>query len=228
MPISLQDSTPSSVDDARNRLLQLLARQAFRLGNFKLSSGGVSDYYIDCRLTTLSALGGLLTAHLFLDNLMAANPPFDPPLEAVGGMTLGADPIAVGVAIESALTAAPLDAFLVRKSEKAHGTGRRIEGQVRPGARVAIVDDVCTTAASTIQAIEAAWEAELDVVAVRCLVEREEGGGRRNLDELWHAHRGGPCPFEALFGAQEVRAAHKELLRQGETFSGMGGAGAAS
>jgi len=210
--------------DPKHQLLELLARHSFRLGNFKLSSGGVSDYYIDCRLTTLSALGGLLTAQLFLDNLMAIKPSLDPPLEAVGGMTLGADPIAVGVAIESARTAAPLNAFLVRKAEKAHGTGRRIEGEVRPGARVAIVDDVCTTAASNIQAIEAAWEAELDVVAVRCLVEREEGGGRRNLDELWHAHRGGACPFEALFGAQEVRAAHKELLRQGETF----GAGAPS
>ncbi|HEY7839210.1 MAG TPA: orotate phosphoribosyltransferase [Terriglobales bacterium] len=215
--------------DPKHQLLELLARHSFRLGNFKLSSGGVSDYYIDCRLTTLSALGGLLTAQLFLDNLMGIEPRLDPPLEAVGGMTLGADPIAVGVAIESARTAAPparpLDAFLVRKSEKAHGTGRRIEGEVRPGARVAIVDDVCTTAASTIQAIEAAWEAELDVVAVRCLVEREEGGGRRNLDELWHAHRGGACPFEALFGAQEVRAAHKELLRRGETFSGPAGGG---
>jgi orotate phosphoribosyltransferase len=206
---------PSSVTDDRRQLLELLARQAFRLGHFKLSSGGVSDYYLDCRLTTLSARGGLLTGRVVLAELSA----LDPKPEAVGGMTLGADPIATSVAVESARTGAPMDAFLVRKSEKAHGTGRRIEGPVRAGMRVAIVDDVCTTAGSTIQAIEAAWEAELDVVAVRSLVEREEGGGRKNLDELWQAHRGRPCPFAALFTAQQVREVHKELLRQGESFA---------
>lgn len=205
---------PDSIRD-RLQLLDLLARDSFRLGEFKLSSGGTSDYYVDCRTTTLTPLGGLLTARLFLGELTQ----LQPPPEAVGGLTLGADPIVVGVAIASALTPSPITGFLVRKSEKTHGAGRRIEGTVRPKARVAIVDDVCTTAASTIQAIEAAWEAELEVVAVRCLVEREEAGGRNNLNQLWRAHRGGACPFEAIFGAQEVRAAHKELLRGGNTIA---------
>jgi orotate phosphoribosyltransferase len=201
--------------DDRLRLLDLLARDSFRLGEFKLSSGGTSDYYIDCRTTTLSAEGALRTARVFLEELRQVQPA----VEALGGLTLGADPIVVGVALESARASTPIGGFLVRKAEKTHGTGRRIEGRIRPGMKVAIVDDVCTTAASTVQAIEAAWEAELDVVAVRCLVEREEAGGRNHLNQLWRAHRGRACPFAAIFGAQEVRAAHKELLRGGNTIA---------
>ncbi|MGH9467735.1 MAG: orotate phosphoribosyltransferase [Terriglobales bacterium] len=199
--------------DVRLQLLDLLARDSFRLGEFRLSSGGTSDYYVDCRTTTLSPLGGLLTARLFLEDLSQ----LEEPVEAVGGLTLGADPIVVGVAIGSARTEHPITGFLVRKSEKAHGMGRRIEGKIQAGMRVAIVDDVCTTAASTIQAVEVAWAEGLDVVAVRCLIEREEAGGRNNLNQLWRAHRGRNCPFAALFGALEVRAAHKELLRGGNT-----------
>ncbi|TAN21199.1 MAG: orotate phosphoribosyltransferase [Acidobacteria bacterium] len=201
--------------EERLQLLDLLARDSFRLGEFHLSSGGTSDYYVDCRTTTLSPMGALLTAHLFSEELRQ----LDTPVEAVGGLTMGADPIVVGVAIESAGTDHPITGFLVRKAEKTHGTLKRIEGLVHPGMKVAIVDDVCTTAASTIQAIEAAWAAELNVVAVRCLVEREEAGGRNNLNQLWRAHRGRACPFAAIFGAQEVRAAHKELLRGGNTIA---------
>lgn len=201
--------------EERLQLLDLLARDSFRLGEFRLSSGGISDYYVDCRTTTLSPKGALLTARLFLEELRQ----LDTPVEAVGGLTMGADPIVVGVAMTSAETDHPITGFLVRKAEKTHGTQKRIEGLVRPGMKVAIVDDVCTTAASTIQAIEAAWAAELNVVAVRCLVEREEAGGRNNLNQLWRAHRGRPCPFAAIFGAQEVRAAHKELLRDGNSIA---------
>jgi len=199
----------------RVQLLNLLARDSFRLGEFKLSSGGTSDYYIDCRITTLSPMGALLTGRQFLANLMELRPP----PAAVGGLTMGADPIVTGITIASALTTHPITGFLVRKSEKAHGTARRIEGAAPAGTRCAIVDDVCTTAASTIQAIEAAWEAGLEVVAVRCLVEREEAGGRQQLDQLWRAHRGRECPFQALFTAGEVRAAHKALLRGGNSIA---------
>ncbi|MGH9487928.1 MAG: orotate phosphoribosyltransferase [Terriglobales bacterium] len=201
--------------EPRLQLLDLLARDSFRLGEFRLSSGGVSDYYIDCRATTLTPQGGWLAGRLLLENLRE----FRPPLEAVGGLTLGADPIVVAVAIASAGSEHPITGFLVRKAEKTHGMGKRIEGTVKPGMRVAIVDDVCTTAASTIQAVEAAWTAELEVVAVRCLIEREEAGGRNNLNQLWRAHRGRNCPFEPLFGALEVRAAHKELLRGGNSIA---------
>ena len=191
------------------QLLALLARTSFKLGEFKLSSGATSDYYIDCRTTTLHAEGGRLTGHAILE-LLEANK-ID--AEAVGGLTMGADPIVSNVATASAWRAtlrpdAPLlHGFLVRKAEKAHGTGRRIEGFHRPGARVVIVDDVCTTGASTIAAIEAAREAGMVVAAVVCIVEREEANGRPAVEA---AAQG--APFLRLFTANDVRAEHVKQL----------------
>jgi orotate phosphoribosyltransferase len=197
------------------QLLALLARTSFRLGQFKLSSGGTSDYYIDCRTTTLHAEGGRLTGHAILELLEANH--ID--AEAVGGLTMGADPIVSNVATASAQRAlsgsvqsqpnAPLlHGFLVRKAEKAHGTGRRIEGFCREGARVVIVDDVCTTGASTINAIEAVQEAGMQVVAVVCIVEREEANGRPSVES---AAKG--APFLRLFSANDVRAEHVKQLQ---------------
>ena len=191
------------------QLLTLLARTSFKLGEFKLSSGGTSDYYIDCRTTTLHAEGGRLTGHAILDLLEANH--ID--AEAVGGLTMGADPIVSNVATASAwraqsLPGSPLlHGFLVRKAEKAHGTGRRIEGFCREGARAVIVDDVCTTGASTIVAIQAAKEAGMIVVAVVCIVEREEANGRPAVEAA-----AAPAPFLRLFTANEVRAEHVKLL----------------
>jgi len=188
-----------------HQLLALLARTSFRLGQFKLSSGGTSDYYIDCRTTTLHAEGGRLTGEAILDLLQQNRIQ----AEAVGGLTMGADPIVSNVATASAWRAqqqpgAPLlHGFLVRKAEKAHGTGRRIEGFCREGARVVIVDDVCTTGASTIAAIEAAREAGMIVAAVVCIVEREEANGRPAVEA---AAQG--APFLRLFTANDVRASH--------------------
>jgi orotate phosphoribosyltransferase len=187
------------------QLLSILARISFRLGQFKLSSGGVSDYYIDCRTTTLHAEGGRLTGHAILD-LLEAN---GIEVEAVGGLTMGADPIVSNVATASAQRAqanpaAPLiHGFLVRKAEKAHGTARRIEGFCRPGARVLIVDDVCTTGASTINAIQAAHEAGMIVAAVVCIVERQEANGRPAVEAA-----AADAPFLSLFTANDVRAEH--------------------
>jgi len=191
------------------QLLALLARTSFKLGEFKLSSGATSDYYIDCRTTTLHAEGGRLTGHAILDLLEANH--ID--AEAVGGLTLGADPIVSNVATASAWRAQShtgaesrlglLHGFLVRKAEKAHGTGRRIEGFCRLGARVVIVDDVCTTGASTIAAIAAAKEAAMIVAAVVCIVEREEARGRPAVESA-----AAPAPFLRLFTADEVRAEH--------------------
>jgi orotate phosphoribosyltransferase len=192
----------------RQQLLSLLARISFRLGNFKLSSGGTSDYYIDCRTTTLHAEGGRLTGHSVL-SLLEEN---GVTAEAVGGLTLGADPIVSNVATASAWRAkedpeSPLiHGFIVRKVEKAHGAGRRIEGFCREGARVVIVDDVCTTGASTINAIEAAREAGMTVAAVVCIVEREEAGGRAAVEAAAME-----APFLRLFTANEIRTEH---LRQ--------------
>ena len=191
------------------QLLALLARTSFRLGQFKLSSGGTSDYYIDCRTSTLHAEGGRLTGHAILE-LLEKNQILT---EAVGGLTMGADPIVSNVATASAWraqsdsTAPLLHGFLVRKAEKSHGTGRRIEGFCREGARVVVVDDVCTTGASTIHAIEAAREAGMVIAAVVCIVEREEANGRPAVEA---AAQG--APFLRLFTAVEVRAEHVRQL----------------
>jgi orotate phosphoribosyltransferase len=191
------------------QLLALLARTSFRLGQFTLSSGGTSDYYIDCRTTTLHAEGGRLTGHAILEMLEEKGIQ----AEAVGGLTMGADPIVCNVATASAWRAqsnpaAPLiHGFLVRKAEKAHGTGRRIEGFCRAGARVVIVDDVCTTGASTINAIEAAREAGMIVAAVVCIVERQEANGRPAVEGAAHG-----VPFLCLFTANDVRAEHVKQL----------------
>jgi orotate phosphoribosyltransferase len=182
----------------RAKLLRVLAQKSFRLGQFKLSSGGTSDYYIDCRVTTLDAQGSRMTGEVFWQEIQARG--WNP--QAIGGLTMGADPIVSAVAVVSG----QVHGFLVRKAEKQHGTGQRIEGFREKGARVVIVDDVCTTGASTIQAIEAAREFGFEVAGVMCLVEREEAGGRANVEKA-----AAPAPFVALFTANDVRREH---LRQ--------------
>jgi orotate phosphoribosyltransferase len=179
----------------RAKLLQVLAEKSFRLGQFKLSSGGTSDYYIDCRITTLDAKGSRLTGEVFWQEMRARG--WRP--QAIGGLTMGADPIVSAVAVVSG----QVHGFLVRKAEKQHGTAQRIEGFREKGARVVIVDDVCTTGASTIQAIEAAREFGFEIVGVMCLVEREEAGGRLNVEKA-----AAPSPFLALFTANDVRREH--------------------
>jgi len=189
----------------RSSLLHLLSRISFKLGDFTLSSGAKSDYYIDCRTTTLHAEGARLTGLAILD-LLRENK-LKP--AAVGGLTMGADPIVSAVSIASATralehpNAALIHGFLVRKAEKTHGTGRRIEGFFEKGAPVVVVDDVCTTGASTVTAIEAAKDAGMKVVAALCLVEREEAKGRPAVEAACDG-----APFLRLFTAEDVRAAH--------------------
>ncbi|HTW56906.1 MAG TPA: orotate phosphoribosyltransferase [Terriglobales bacterium] len=180
---------------SRQQLLSTLAHKSFRLGEFKLSSGATSDYYIDCRTTTLDAKGSRLTGEVFLEEIRqrAWHP------QAIGGLTMGADPIVVAVSVVSG----DLNGFLVRKAEKQHGTGQRIEGFRQTGARVVIVDDVCTTGASTVQAIEAAREFGFEVVGVMCLVEREEAKGRPKVEKA-----AAPAPFISIFTATHVRQEH--------------------
>jgi orotate phosphoribosyltransferase len=183
------------MSELQRELLELLARKSFRLGEFKLSSGGASDYYIDCRTTTLDARGAQLTGHVFLEQIREQG--WVP--DALGGLTMGADPIVVAVAVSSGR----IHGFLVRKSEKQHGTGRRIEGFAEKGARVVIVDDVCTTGSSTIQAIEAAREFGFRIIGVMCLVEREEAHGRPDVEKA-----AAPAPFISIFTAADVRKQH--------------------
>jgi len=186
----------------REDLLRLLAFKSFRPGEFKLSSGGTSDYYIDCRTTTLDAKGAGLTGEVFRDEIRKRR--WKP--QAIGGLTMGADPIVVAVTVVSG----DLHGFLVRKAEKQHGTGQRIEGFREQGARVVIVDDVCTTGASTVQAIEAAREFGFEIVGAMCLVEREEAKGRPNVEKA-----AAPAPFVSIFTANDVRKEH--ILQNEET-----------
>jgi orotate phosphoribosyltransferase len=195
----------------RDQLLNLLATNSFRLGEFTLSSGIKSDYYIDCRTTTLHAQGAALTGRIFLELFQRQG--WQP--QAVGGLTMGADPIVVAAAVVSAQAGTPVHGFLVRKSEKTHGTGRRIEGFQEKGARVVIVDDVCTTGGSTVQAIEAAREFGFNIIGVACLVEREEAGGRPAVERA-----AAPAPFIAIFKSSEVKTAHiRALSSQHSAFS---------
>jgi orotate phosphoribosyltransferase len=184
----------------RQELLRLLATKSFRLGEFKLSSGGTSDYYVDCRTTTLDARGSQLTGQVFLEEIQQRG--WRP--RAVGGLTMGADPLVVAVVV----TSGEIHGFLIRKAEKQHGTGQRIEGFREKGARVVIVDDVCTTGSSTVQAIEIAREFGFEVAGAMCLVEREEAKGRPNVEKA-----AAPAPFVSIFSAADVR---KEHLRQKE------------
>src|SRR5216683_5528898 len=182
----------------RQELLKLLAHKSFRLGEFQLSSGGTSDYYIDCRATTLDARGAQLVGEVFLDEIREQGWEAD----AIGGLTMGADPIVVAVVV----TSGTMHGFLVRKAEKEHGTGQRIEGFREKGAQVVIVDDVCTTGSSTVQAIEAAREYGFEVVGVMCLVERQDAYGRPNVEKA-----AAPANFISIFTATEVRKEHLAL-----------------
>ena len=159
---------------SRARLLALLTERSFKKQKVLLSSGKESDFYIDCKKTVLTAEGHFLVGHLFFEAIRERSPD----AQGVGGITMGADPLASAVSLVSHLEGHPLDAFYVRKEPKGHGTGQWIEGLTafKPGAKVAILEDVVTTGASTIKAIERARAEGLVPVAAFALVDREEGG----------------------------------------------------
>jgi orotate phosphoribosyltransferase len=157
----------------KTELIDLLCRKSFQYSEepvFKLVSGRLSHFYVNCKPTTLSPRGMYLVGHLVFERLHPAG------VAAVGGLTFGADPVAMAAAFASELRGQPFQAFSIRKTQKDHGIVRWIEGDVRPGARVAIIDDVATTGGSTITAIERARAEGLDVVKALVLVDRQEGG----------------------------------------------------
>lgn len=160
-----------SEENYRSRLLTILRRDAYAEKSVILSSGKPSHYYIDCRQVTLSAEGAFLTGKLILEALAGSQ------IQAIGGLTLGADPIVAAVAALSFAVHEPIQAFIVRKEAKNHGQRRSIEGPaLLPGARVAVVDDVATTGGSILKAIERVrQETDWQVVRVLCLVDRQEG-----------------------------------------------------
>ena len=159
----------------RERLRDLLRERSIRSGEFVLASGARSTYYIDARITTMSGPGQLLIGRLGLEALDAAG--WAPAV--VGGLTLGADPVAYSIAHAAALEGRDLDAFTVRKEPKGHGTGRRIEGGFKPDRDVVVVEDVVTSGDSALRAIQVVEENRGRVLGVLSVVDREEGGRDR-------------------------------------------------
>jgi orotate phosphoribosyltransferase len=164
------------------QLDRLLLERSVRRGKFVLASGRASSFYIDCRLSTMSAEGLVLIGRLGLAALREAG--WSP--RAVGGLTMGADPVAYAIAAASASAPPIVNAFSVRKEAKAHGTGRRVEGNFAPGDPVVVVEDVITTGGSALKAIEALREEGGSVLGILAVVDREEGG-RATLEAAGHS-----------------------------------------
>jgi orotate phosphoribosyltransferase len=163
-------SLPDSPPERRQRLLQLLAERAYRHGRFTLASGRVSDHYVNCKPVSLSGEGLALLGSLLLDQVEAD-------AAAVAGLTLGADPLVSAVALQAALNGRSLEALIVRKQAKGHGTGAWLEGPLpAAGARITVLEDVVTTGGSSLLAVERLREAGYRVDRVVTIVDRQEGG----------------------------------------------------
>jgi orotate phosphoribosyltransferase len=181
--------------DQRTRLIELLLARSFKLGDFTLSSGKKSEYYVDCRTSTLHPEGLTLIVGQMLPTLQGWG------AQAAGGLTLGADPLAAGVALATADLPADrrIVGYIVRKEAKGHGRGRQVEGCLEPGMRAAVLEDVITTGESALRAVAAVREAGASVVGVMAIVDREEGG-REAIE------REG-LKVVSLFTASELKAA---------------------
>jgi len=183
----------------RDLLLQLLLKHSYVEGEVTLASGKKSDFYIDCRQTVLRSDGHAAVGRVFLEVIRERFPE----AEAVGGVVLGACPIASAVSLTSSLDGGkPLNAFYLRKEPKAHGMGKLLEGPVAPGTPVVVVEDVVTTGGSTFKAIDAAQAEGLRVLGVIALVDREENDAAAALRAR--------LPFVSIFTRTDVRAARKE------------------
>jgi orotate phosphoribosyltransferase len=177
----------------KRRLIELILNKAFKYSEeplFKLVSGRMSNYYFNCKAVTLHPEGMHLIGNIIFDMIR------DLKVKGIGGLTLGADPVADAVAYTSFLKGQPVEAFVIRKTAKSHGTMQWIEGNIKSGDSVVIVDDVITTGKSTIEAINRARETGLDIVRVIALIDRQEGG-RENIESLGF-------PVEAVITREEV------------------------
>ena len=183
----------------RTRLKQLLVERSVRLGSFTLASGARSNYYIDARATTMSAEGQVLVGHLAPELALSSN--LEP--THVGGLTMGADPVAYAIAHRSALDGRPIDGFSVRKKAKEHGTGQRVEGALTAGSRCLMVEDSMTTGKSTLQAVRAVQEHGATVIGVMTLVDRSE-----DATSLFAA---GGLPLLSIFTGEEILEAARAL-----------------
>ncbi len=157
----------------KEELIQLLCRKSVKFSKepaFRLVSGRMSRFYVNCKPTTLSPRGMFLAGHLLLETIGDAD------VKGVGGLTFGADPIAVATAFASELAGRPIQAFSIRKTQKDHGIIRWVEGNIESGDRVVVIDDVATTGGSTLKAVERARSEGIDVVKAIVMVDREESG----------------------------------------------------
>jgi orotate phosphoribosyltransferase len=191
----------------KGRLIRLIYERAFKYSEepiFKLVSGRMSNYYFNCKMVTLNPEGMYLIGNIIFDMIKDLN------VKGIGGLTLGADPIADAVAYTSYLKEKPIEAFVVRKSAKSHGTMQWIEGDVKAGDKVVIVDDVITTGKSTIEAITRAKEAGLDIVKVIALVDRQEGGYENIMEQLKDI-KGDYKLVEAVVTRDDVMRLYKPL-----------------
>ncbi len=185
----------------KDRLTELILQKAFRYSKeptFRLVSGRMSNYYFNCKAVTLHPEGMYLIGNIIFAMIEGLS------VKGIGGLTLGADPIADAVAYASYVKGKPIEAFVVRKSAKSHGTMQWIEGNIEKGDRVVIVDDVITTGKSTIEAIGRAREAGLEIVRVIALVDRQEGG-RENIEALGFK-------VDAVVTREEVMARYQRPL----------------
>lgn len=181
-------SHPSPLTTYEAELFALIKRLSFKKGQFILASGKTSNYYIDCRMTTLSARGAYLIGRLLYEKIR------DLGIDAVGGMSMGADPIVTAVSLTSALDGQQyVDSFYIRKEAKGHGTGRQVEGHLKPWMRVVLVEDVVTTGGSTQKAVAAIRREcpDAEIVKILSLVDREAGGAA-TFSQLG-------IPYESLF-----------------------------
>ena len=181
----------------KKRLIELVYEKAFKYSVepvFKLVSGRMSNYYFNCKAVTMHPEGMHLIGNIIYDMIKNSD------AKGIGGLTLGADPIADAVAYTSYLKGNPVEAFVVRKTAKSHGTMQWIEGNIKEGDKVVIVDDVITTGKSTIEAINRAKEAGLDIVKVIALVDRQEGG-REDIESMGFK-------VEAVITREEVMELH--------------------
>lgn len=188
---------PTTPAAARQTLLQLLAERAYRHGRFTLASGRTSDHYVNCKPVSLSGIGLALLGASMLE-LVEAD------AVAVAGLTLGADPLVSAVALQAALAGRPLDALIVRKEAKGHGTGAWLEGPLpEPGSRITVLEDVVTTGGSALKAVRQLQEAGYVVDQVVAIVDRQEGGAE--------AMEAAGLALSSLFQLDEVAAAHQAL-----------------
>ncbi len=193
------------MENKREKLLALLVEKSFHYDPsrpFKLRSGKMSDVYIDAKTVTLTAQGMPLVGEAVWEKIATLE------AQAIGGLTLGADPIAYATALFAALTGrGKLDVFIVRKEAKAHGTGKGIEGPVAPGKRVIVVDDVVTTGGATLTAIERVLEAGMEILKVVPLVDRQEGG--REAVEAFNLE------YDPVFTKEELLARYRQRGKAG-------------